>query len=199
VQPFYVVVFTFEKLEHAPRGLDILVPFIGFSAPLTDDELVERERFRFGDIEREIFVLHGHIMSKRDVHEMQFLRHDIKVFDGVLLFVGFCSGIGEKLKCQLPMDELGEPAVVVHLSDEAAFTENLVHIYRLGELEPSGNENIRVHGSGCRNLKGVVKVVSVKLLTPTTDKNDVLEDTGILQVFENGIEDFKFSVHGGPF
>lgn len=97
------------------------------------------------------------------------------------------------------MNELGETAVIMHLRDEPALAENLVNVDRSGKLKAARNENIGVHGSGSRNLERVLEMVPVELLAPTTDENDMLEHVDILQIMQDGIEEFKFFVHGVPF
>jgi hypothetical protein len=97
------------------------------------------------------------------------------------------------------VNELGKAAIIVHLGNESTFAKNLVHIDRMSELEPPGNKNVGIHGSCSGNFKRIFKVVAIKLLTPTSYQNDMLENPSVLQVFEYGVEYFKFCVHEGPF
>lgn len=186
-----VLFLAFEKLEHFPGGVGVLFPFVMLVPPLTHNEFMQGERFRFGNVERYILVLHG--------HEMQFLRHDVEVLESQLLLVGFCSGIGEKLERQLAVDEPGKAAFSVDLRNKPPLLENLEQVYRLFYLYPAGYENIGVHRPGCRNLKRILVMVPVKLLTPTADQNHMLEHAGFLQILEDGIQNLKFCAHVMPF
>jgi len=85
------------------------------------------------------------------------------------------------------VNEFCETAIAAYFDNKTAFAEDLTNINRRNEFQPSGNKNIRIHGTGCRYLEGVLEVVPVKILAPASNQHNMLEHAGILHIIEGGI------------
>jgi hypothetical protein len=193
--------FLLPTLGHLVNDLmqsAVLGFFLKVTPPLADNKLVQCKGLGFGNIESKITVLDTEVISSWNVHEMQFLGNDVQIAEAMLLFFGLCAWIGQELKGKIRMNEFGK-ARLVHYGGKAPLVKDCGNINRMCNFNPSRDEDIGIFGSGDRNIKCIFILMTIKLLTPTTDKDYVLKHADVLQVFEDRVKYLKFFFHGAPF